>query len=116
MLDPVAFIHSTPHMDVVFGQVDVDYLRAHYATMATDPMFVGLEFSDDPATIRAWAPLVMNGRSITEPIAATRHPNGTDVDFGALTRSLVSIITDRGGRVLLGHDVRHLRRSPRALG
>jgi malate dehydrogenase (quinone) len=110
LLDPATFIHHTPHMDVVFGQTDVDYLRRRYATMVTDPMFEGLEFSENPTTIRAWAPLMMNGRSSAEPIAATRHPNGTDVDFGALTRSLVGIVTDRGGQVLLGHDVRNLRK------
>lgn len=112
LIDPATFIHTTAHMDVVFGQRDVNYLRARYATMAADPIFEGLEFSDDPATIRAWTPLIMDGRDSREPIAATRHPNGTDVDFGALTRSLTGIITDRGGRILLGHDVRSLRKEP----
>ncbi|GAA3287786.1 malate:quinone oxidoreductase [Arthrobacter citreus] len=110
LIDPASFIHTTPHMDVVFGQHDMDYLRSRYATMAADPFFEGLEFSDDPSTIRAWAPLVMNGRDSQEPIAATRHPNGTDIDFGALTRSLTGIISGCGGRTLLSHDVRGLRK------
>lgn len=110
LIDPATFIHTTPHMNIVFGRRDVDYLRARYATMAADPIFEGLEFSEDPGTIRSWAPLVIDGRESREPIAATRHPNGTDVDFGALTRSLTNIITDRGGQVLVGHDVRSLRK------
>lgn len=112
LIDPATFIHTTPHMDVVFGQRDVDYLRARFQTMVADPMFEGLEFSDDPATIHRWAPLVLDGRDSQEPIAATRHPNGTDVDFGALTRSLTDLITSRGGQVLLGHDVSRLDREP----
>lgn len=44
-------------------------------------------------------------------MAATRHPGGTDVDFGALTRGLTRIITDAGGQVRLGHEVRRVRRT-----
>lgn len=109
LIDPASFISSTPHIDVVFGQRDVDYLRTRYATLMEGPMFHGMEFSADPATIRTWAPLVMDGRSSDVPIAATRHPQGTDVDFGALTRSLTDIIVGRSGRMLLGHEVRDLR-------
>jgi len=39
--------------------------------------------------IAAWAPLLVDGRSKGEPLAATRFAQGTDVDFGALSRSLV---------------------------
>lgn len=105
LLDPSAFIHSSPHMDVVFDQRGVDYLRRRYETLSTDPLFAGLEYSEDPTRIAAWAPLIVEGRNRDEPIAATRHSHGTDVDFGALTRALTSIMTARGGTVLLGHDV-----------
>lgn len=109
LLDPSEFIHSSPHMDVVFDRRGVDYLRQRYQTLIVDPLFAGLEYSEDPARIASWAPLIMEGRCNDEPIAATRHPHGTDVDFGALTRALTSIITDRGGTVLLSHDVSSLR-------
>ncbi|WP_312178747.1 malate dehydrogenase (quinone) [Arthrobacter sp.] len=110
LLGSGSFLHTTPHMDVVFGRHDVDYLRARYQTLARDPLFAGLRFSEDEATIRGWAPLVMEGRDPAEPVAATWHPEGTDVDFGALTRALAAIITSRGGRTFLGHEVRSLRR------
>ena len=112
LIDPDSFIHTSPHMDVVFGHDDVEYLRTRFRTMTANPIFDGLEFSDDPEQIRQWAPLVMNGRDAGEPIAATRQPNGTDVDFGALTRALVAVITDRGGQVLLDHEMRGLRKEP----
>lgn len=109
LLDPATFVHGTAHMDVVFGQRDVTYLRRRFDTLRTETLFSELEFSDDPETIARWAPLVMAGRSPAELVAATRHPGGTDVDFGALTRGLTRIITSTGGEVLLGHDVRRLR-------
>src|SRR5699024_2837010 len=40
-IDPDSFIHAVPHMDVVFGTDDVDYLRRRYETMRTDPLFAG---------------------------------------------------------------------------
>lgn len=108
LLDPATFVHGTPHMDVVFGDRDVAYLRRRFETLSADPLFADLEFSDDPAKVAEWAPLVMAGRDPAQPIAATRHPGGTDVDFGALTRGLTRIITSNGGEVRLGHDVRRL--------
>lgn len=111
LVDPTAFIHSTPHMDVVFGSRDVDYLRRRHATLVNDPLFAGLEYSEDRSTIAKWAPLVMSGRTDGEAIAATRHPRGTDVDFGALTRQLTGLIAARGGTALFGHDVRAIDRA-----
>ncbi|MUM18976.1 malate:quinone oxidoreductase [Mycobacterium sp. CBMA271] len=108
LLDPDTFIHSAAHMNVVFGHRDIDYLRHRYKTLSVEPMFARLEFSEDRDTIERWAPLVMSGRDHSEPVAATRHPSGTDIDFGALTRGLTRIITDRGGQVRPGHQVRAL--------
>jgi malate dehydrogenase (quinone) len=108
LLDPKTFIHTVGHMDVVFGDRDVAYLRRRFETLTSDPLFSDMEFTDDPATIRRWAPLVMAGRDPAEVVAATRHPGGTDVDFGALCTGLTRIVTCRGGHVRLGHDVRTL--------
>ncbi|MGC4960610.1 malate dehydrogenase (quinone) [Gordonia sp. DT218] len=110
--DPHDFITTTPHMDIVFGRRDVDYLRRRFQTLVADPLFAEMEYSEDREEIGAWAPLVMEGREVGEPIAATRHPRGTDIDFGALTKALTRIIVERGGAVLLDHDVRALRQNP----
>lgn len=110
-LQPDSFVHSTPHMTVVFGRDDVDYLRRRFQTLAMHPAFAGMQFSEDPATIAGWAPLVMDGRGAGEPIAATRITDGTDVDFGALTRSLARVVEASGGQIRLRHEVRTLRRA-----
>ncbi len=111
-LHPASFIHDAPHMNVVFGTDGVDYLRRRYETLVNDPFFADMEFSDDPATLARWAPLVMAERlrqGLT--IGATRHPFGTDVDFGALTRDLLDAATPSAS-VRYAHDVRGLRRAP----
>lgn len=115
LLEPGTFIHGVPHMDVVFGDRDVEYLRRRFETLRAEPLFAAMEFSDDPATISRWAPLVMDGRTTTggnaEPVAATCNRDGTDIDFGALTRGLTRIITDRGGELRPGHEVSRIDRT-----
>ncbi|AYA26400.1 malate dehydrogenase (quinone) [Rhodococcus rhodochrous] len=109
--DEAPFVNATPHMNVVFGERDVDYLRRRHATLQRSPLFSAMEYSEDPDTIARWAPLVMTGRSGSEPIAATRYEPGTDVDFGALTQRLLSDARDRGAEIRTGHEVTRLRRA-----
>ena len=115
LIDPATFIHRTAHMNLVFGDRDVAYLRRRVETLRRDPLFADMELSEDPAEIAAWAPLTMEGRTDAGPVAASRVRRGTDVDFGALTRALTSVITaegrDAGNEVLTGHTVTGLQRS-----
>lgn len=105
-----AFVNPTPHMDVVFGDRDVAYLRRRFATLQRSPLFSAMRYSEDPDVIREWAPLLMEGRDSSVPVAATRHEAGTDVDFGALTHALIGVATARGADVRLGHEVTRLGR------
>lgn len=108
LLDPTDFIHTTPHMNLVFGDTDVAYLRRRVETLKADPLFAEMEHTEDPDTIAQWAPLAMEGRDDDgEPIAAARHLRGTDVDFGALTRALLTIGSTE---VLTGHGVTGIER------
>ena len=109
--DPTAFIHSIPHMSFVWGAASVDYLRRRHAALLQSPLFQGLEFSDDPAQVAAWIPLVMDGRDPAAPVAATRMAIGTDVNFGSLTRALFRQLQARPGVAThLGHEVEDFRR------
>ncbi|WP_083913524.1 malate dehydrogenase (quinone) [Nocardia concava] len=109
-LADTGFVTATPHMDVVFGDRDVAYLRQRYQTLRALPPFSAMEYSEDPATIAGWAPLLMAGREPGEPVAATRYAAGTDVDFGSLTRTLVRTMSDSGARIYTGREVTGLRR------
>ena len=105
------FLSSTPHMTFVRGEANVDYLRRRYETLRAHPLFSDIEFSDDPAVISQWAPLLTEERPdlADVPIAATRAASGTDVDFGALTRDLTAYLTATGTSLHLQHEVRGLR-------
>jgi malate dehydrogenase (quinone) len=106
------FRSPVPHLTFVRGAKDADYLRRRWEALRAHPRFAGLEFTDDPATIADWAPLVMADRDPDEPVAATRATDGLDVDYGTLTRLLVDDLVARGARLHLQHEVRDLRRRP----
>ena len=108
--DPSSFLVPVPHMSFVWGADNVAYLKARYEALKNHPLFPGAEFTDDPKVIHEWAPLVMPGRSKSEPVAATRFQNGTDIDFGALTRILVNSIAGPKTDVHINHSVRSIRR------
>ncbi|MGC5076859.1 malate:quinone oxidoreductase [Agrococcus sp. DT81.2] len=108
--DPRGFISPTPHMTFVWGEQNVDYLRRRWELLKDEPLFAGLEYTEDAEVIRAWAPTLIPGRKKSQPIAATRSTDGTDVDFGALTRMLFARLQDDGARVHTDTTVTGLKR------
>lgn len=107
---PDTFIHSCPHMTFVRGEKDVAYLKRRYETLKSEPLFAGIEFSDDPRQIAKWAPLITAGRDSKEVIAATRIESGTDVDFGAITRQLFEHLNKQDVQVLTNAEIRVLNK------
>ena len=70
-----------------------------------------MTFTDNFETLKAWMPLMMEGRSQDERIAATKIESGTDVNFGNLTRSLLSDLKDQGVELNYNHSVQNIRRN-----
>lgn len=97
---PREFLNAVPHMSFVSGAKDVAFLRRRYEALREQPLFCGMVYSEDPAEIAAWAPLMMQGRDRSEPIAMTRAAFGTDVDFGVLTGKLVESLRTQAGFTL----------------
>ncbi len=96
MIDqPRQFINPVSHISFVHGQEMVDFLRDRHRAMAAHHFFREMEFSTDPGTIRSWAPLLVDGRPVTVPIAATRTPLGTDVNFGEVSRKLLEWVASQ---------------------
>ena len=108
--DPQAFINPVPHMSFVWGEDNVAYLRKRQEALKDHPLFAGMEFTEDPAVIRSWTPVMIPGRKKSQPIAATRIDVGTDVDFGALTHGLLHYLTENGAKLKLEQRVTGLRR------
>jgi malate dehydrogenase (quinone) len=108
---PSTFINSTPHMTFVRGEKDVAYLKKRYEALKKEPLFAGIEYSEDSRVIHQWAPLLMKKRrKADEPFAATRVPAGTDVDFGALTRQLFAHLEAKGAEVITNREVKRLKK------
>jgi malate dehydrogenase (quinone) len=108
---PEEFITKVPHMSFVRGTEDQTFLKRRYETMAKHHFFAEMEYSEDGKRIQEWAPLLLQGRDADEPIAATRVEGGTDVNFGALTRSLVDFLVSRENvKVATRHQVHNIKR------
>lgn len=94
-LPDAAFVRQVPHCSFVTGDHGVAFLRARAARLAAHPLFRELEYSESWDEIAGWMPLVMDGRPRSIPVAATRMASGTDVNFGALTRSMFARLAAR---------------------
>ncbi|KAA1051271.1 malate dehydrogenase (quinone) [Pseudocitrobacter sp. 73] len=90
LTQPKSFINTVPHMSFVWGDANVNFLRARYRALQQNPLFRGMRYSEDHQQIKEWAPLVMEGRDPQQKIAATRTEAGTDVNYGEITRQLIS--------------------------
>ena len=109
---PKSFINSVPHMSFVWGEDNVNFLRARYAALQQSELFRGIRYSEDHQQIKAWAPLVMEGRDPLQKVAATRTEMGTDVNYGEITRQLIASLQKHDNFSLqLGTVVRRFKRN-----
>ena len=104
---PKEFINSCPHMSLVFGNKDAEYLRKRHGRMIQSNLFKGMQFSTDHAQLREWIPLIMSKRKETEILAATKMDLGTDVNFGTLTRKMEQFLSeDSAVEIFLYHEAK----------
>lgn len=79
--------------------------------MSQHHCYEGMSFSDESQEISTWAPLIMEGRDLSQPIAATQMLTGTDVDYGSLTHLLISHLVNKlDANVLYKHKVTDLKK------
>lgn len=109
--NPRDFIVPLPHMSFVQGEENVTFLKKRCETLSNNPLFQGMEFSDDPEKLMEWIPLIMKGRTLDTPIAATKIESGTDVNFGALTRILFDHLKSKNVDFKFKHNVDDLKRT-----
>jgi malate dehydrogenase (quinone) len=108
---PEDFIMSLPHMSLVQGEQNVSFLKKRFEALTKNPLFQGMEFSDDPEKLMKWIPLIMKDRELNEPIAATKIDSGTDINFGALTRMLFDHLQSKKVDVAHRHSVDNISRT-----
>lgn len=107
---PKGFINTVPHMSFVMGEDHSSYLQRRFEALKPHALFSSMEYSEDRDQIAQWAPLIINGRQGNERLAATHAAEGTDVDFGALTKDLVKFLSAQGGEINYGTDVVDVKR------
>lgn len=109
--NPQDFIMSIPHMSLVQGEDNVRFLNKRFEALSTSPLFKGMEYSADPAKLKEWIPLIMEGRSPNDVMAATKIDSGTDVNFGALTEMLFDHLKEEQVEINYKHAVKDIKRS-----
>lgn len=108
---PQDFIMPLPHMSYVHGEENVNFLKKRFEALSNNPLFQGMEFSDDPEKLAEWVPLMLKDRNLNEPIAATKIDSGTDVNFGALTRMLFDHLQSHDVEINYKHSVNNIKRT-----
>jgi malate dehydrogenase (quinone) len=108
--DVRSFLNPIPHVSFVHGAANVDYLKRRNEALVGNPLFESSEFIDDKDEFARRLPLMAAKRDHSDPVALGWTQDGTDVDFGALSKQLIGYGVNTGTEVLFGHEVRNLRR------
>ncbi|MEH7451391.1 malate:quinone oxidoreductase [Gottfriedia acidiceleris] len=109
--NPQDFIMPIPHMSLVQGKENVEFLNKRFEALSKNPLFKGMEYSEDAQKLKEWIPLIMEGRTSNEPIAATKIDSGTDVNFGALTRMMFEHLESKNVEINYRHSVEDIKRT-----
>lgn len=105
------FINDIDHMSFVWGEENIDFLKTRYKSLTQYAIFEDMLYSESHDQIADWVPLMMQGRDENEKIGVTRMAIGTDVNFGAITRSMIQYLQSLDGVALhLGHHVNDIDR------
>jgi malate dehydrogenase (quinone) len=111
--DVRGFLNPVPHVSFVQGAERVDYLRRRRHALADNPLFARTEWVECADEFARRLPYMAAKRDLSgssAPIALSWATEGTDVDFGALSRQLIGYGLRNGTAALFGHEVRNLTR------
>ena len=104
-----SYINHIPHLSFVWGEENVTFLKKRFQALTANPLFAGMQYTEDEQQIKAWIPLVMEGRATTEKLAATKMELGTDVNFGELTKAMINWLQHQPNVSLyLGNEIRDI--------
>lgn len=109
---PDTFINKTPHISFVWGEENVKFLKERHRLLTQHHFFKDMLYSEDHAVLKQWMPLVMEDRDPSHNVAGTFMDIGTDVNFGALSRSLFETLKQQPNvNLSLNHDVSDIKRN-----
>lgn len=108
--DPSEFINKVPHVSFAQGMDQVDYLKARYEALKDHPLFPNMQYSDSDEKFAEFLPLMARGRDFNNPVAISWFDEGTDINYGALTRQYLDAVTAQGVEVRFGNEVKNINR------
>ena len=108
--DPSEFINAVDHTTFAQGEDQMAYMRRRYEVLQNEPLFFGQEMIEDNDRFSELLPLMAGGRDFSTPVSAIRNPNGTDVNFGALTKQYLKALAEHGTELRYGHEVKTIKR------
>lgn len=115
LTSPREFINKVPHLSFVWGKENVEFLKKRYEALVKNPLFDNMKFNQNPEVLEQWMPLVMQNRFSNE-VASTYVENGTDINFGSLTRKLFTHLeTLDGVTIHYNHQVEKLKQKKNKL-
>ena len=109
--DPAEWIRPVPHMSFVRGAAHSEYLQKRYDILSKHPLFPEFKHTTDIEEIGELAPLLAKDRDPKEQVALSYVKEGTDVNFGALTRQLLGFLARTGTDAHYQAEVRNLERN-----
>ena len=90
--DTEEFITSVDHHSWVLGQENATYLEKRFNALKEHFMFDSIEFTTKIEKMQEWFPLIAEGRTADEIMAASKINRGTEMNFGSLTEKLFHIL------------------------
>jgi malate dehydrogenase (quinone) len=109
--NPSDFIKPVPHLSFVIGEENVAYLKNRFELLTKYHGFSEMQFLEDRNELFELIPMMMAGRPESEKVAATFEMNGTDVNFGKLTKHLINHLKAQDGvKLRLQHEVQNIER------
>lgn len=109
--NPKNIIRPIPHISFVWGENNANFLSKRYESMSKYHLFREMQFSTNHAQLSEWMPLIMKGREVSQEVAGTRMDIGTDVNFGALARSMFTYLQeDENVMLRLNNEVEDIKR------
>lgn len=107
---PQSFINNIPHMSFVWGEKNIFFLKKRFQALKKNILFNSMVYSENPQQIHSWIPIVMEGRSKYQKVAATRVEMGTDINFEEITQQLLSYLKKCPNfKINLQHQVTNLQ-------
>ncbi|WP_075342686.1 malate dehydrogenase (quinone) [Tenacibaculum agarivorans] len=92
--NPNDFVMPVKHHSWVTGKENSEYLEKRFKAFQKHFMFDTIEFTTDVEEMKAWFPLITEGREKGEVMAASRIDRGTEVNYGKLTKKLFKILEE----------------------